>query len=85
MSFLPCLTTREGGGHIFPDWLPRHINAKEMLALHEVLQQVVALLLLLLLVRLLLMLMLLPLLLLHNCQCLCYSGCYAAVAAAVWE
>ena len=38
---LPCLTTREAGGaNIFPDWLPRHINAKEMLVLHEVLQQV---------------------------------------------
>ena len=40
LLLLPCHTTREGGGDLFPDWLPRHINAKEMLALHEVLQQV---------------------------------------------
>lgn len=35
----PCFTTREAGGVLLPDWLPRHINAKGVLALHTVLQQ----------------------------------------------
>ena len=37
---MPYYSTPEAGGDFPSDWLSKHINAKEMLDLHEALQQV---------------------------------------------